>query len=145
MGATMSFQLASKRFTKTSFDTKSDWGSHPVTIYTCPSCSGETRLARADIESAVDQSTTPSRQELVNWFKDWCPYFPRDWFDAVCPFRCSACHRQVLLALQVSDHLGSGRHYWFTAVAEAIDDEPNAQSNGPLGSKVRRGSSDQAT
>ena len=141
----MTFELASKRFTKTSFDTKGDWGSHPPTIYTCPSCAGETRLTRADIESAADQSKTSSRQQVLNWFKEWCPYFPSDWSDAVCSFRCSACDSLVLLAFQVSERHGSGRHYWFTAVAEGVESEAQTEGDVSTGPKPKRGSSDQAT
>jgi hypothetical protein len=142
---TIKFELASRRVSKTSFDTKGDWGGYPPAIYTCPYCSGETRLTRSDLESAFDQAATAPRQKLLNWFKEWCPYFPRDWHTGVCPFRCSSCRSLVLLAFQASEHRGSGRHYWFTAIAEGVEKEDEPESMTPGIGSPEQGSNERAT
>ena len=124
----MAFELASRRFTKTSFDTKGDWGSHPPTLYTCPICSGVTKLTRADFESAWARQGEASMKEALRTLHDAARWVWRDWIDAVCPFQCSGCGAQVLVGFQAKPYRRSGRHYWLFAVLEADPRKEGAEA-----------------
>ncbi len=117
----MTWELASRRFDKTWFDTKNDWPLHPTSTYICPRCSASTALTRADLERAIDRRTRNPELAYLAGLKEACIWVWRDWFDTVCPFRCSGCHRLVLLGFQVSAYRRSGHMYRLEIVGEDVE------------------------
>jgi len=123
----VNYDLASRRFNKTWFDTKNDWPSHPTTTYTCPHCSAATGLTRGDLESALDRKSGETEQAFLAQLKDACGWVWRDMFDTVCSFQCSGCSRLVLLGFETSPYHRTGRMYRLAIVGEDLESEPTPQ------------------
>jgi hypothetical protein len=123
---TVTYDLASRRFSKTWFDTKNDWAAHPPSIYTCPHCSATTALTRGDLESALDRQGGQAELALLAQLSEACSWVWRDQFDTVCPFNCSGYGRDILLGFETSTFRGTGRRYRLAIVGEDLEAQANA-------------------
>jgi hypothetical protein len=117
----MQTTLASRRFQKTWFDTKNDWATHPPAVYVCPFCAADTHVTRGDLESAVDRKGQPEQQEHVQTLRAACLWVWRDGVQYVHPFRCSGCHRLVLLGFDRSRFRRTGHMFRLGMVGEQAD------------------------
>jgi len=120
------YELASRRFSKTWFDTKNDWPSHPPSTYECPRCSAHTNVTRADLESAFDRRSEPTAQALLQQLRYACGWVWGDQINAICSFNCSGCGRMIVLGFQVSDLSRTGHLYRLAIVGENL--EPDVAS-----------------
>src|SRR5262245_9718879 len=120
----MRYELASRRFTKTWFDTKNDWANHPQSTYTCPHCGATTNLDRSDLERAIDLRARPGEQDLVAQLRQTCGWVWADSFDTVHAFKCSGCARPVLLGFKSSPYRVTGHMYRLAIVGEEPSQAP---------------------
>src|SRR6266705_4944039 len=100
----MKTTLASRRFTKTEFESKRDWADHPISEYTCWSCGAATQVTRGALDSSLDRKGQPERQKFLDELRESCGWVWREDCDAVHPFACSGCGRLVLLGFEVREY-----------------------------------------
>ena len=108
---------AGRRFSKTTFSSKSDWSDHPAGVYTCPSCAAETVLALKDFERRRGRSSDQVPGECSH-LVDSVPDHLRGLSNSYLGFRCSGCAARVLLFYSTSYHRNSGHFYWLFSVVE---------------------------